>query len=306
MTETKTGSIRGLILPLGFGALVFGGYVTYWNLIAQRLQAELSRALPQTEPGKIEINGFPYRVEVRLADFAATSANGFGFAASSLVMAASPFNLNLWALEGALKPRLTLPGGPQRPLTAGDLKASLRLKEGQLARLSITFNRLEAGPANAADTSGWQTGVGAFHLVADPKDITRLALALDVRDLILAGTPEGPAAILGPKIHHVRLTGPISQGQTLLRSARDWSAAGGAFTIMAGELAWGPLSFSKGQGSLKVSADGYWQGSIRGEGALKPEGVAVAGLSAPLDIALENGQARVLGLTAARLPKAFD
>jgi hypothetical protein len=66
------------------------------------------------------------------------------------------------------------------------------------------------------------------------------------------------------------------------------------------------LSFDAGTGRLKVTPEGQWQGEIRGQGALKPNGMAIAALSAPIEISIENGQARLLGFSAARVPKAYD
>jgi hypothetical protein len=290
------------------GALVLGGYYVYWKQTAQRLQAHLAQALPALPKENITVTGFPYRFEARVTGFRVQTSTGFVFEASRLVAAASPFNLNLWALEGALEPQLKLPGGPLRPLQATDLKASLRLKEGQLARFSVTFKGLQAG---GPDPSGlgpapWRTGAGALHLIADPKDTNRLAFALDLSALELSALPEGPAAILGNKIDHLRLTGPISQGQTLLRSTKAWAKAQGEFTIMAAQINWGPLSFDAGTGRLRVTPEGQWQGEIRGQGALKPNGMAIPALSAPIEIGIENGQARLLGFSAARVPNAFN
>ena len=308
MTETKRTPLSGLILPLAMGALVLGGYYVYWSQTAQRIQAQVAQALPALPKESIVVTGCPDRFETKITGFRVQTSTGFVFQASRFVAVASPFNLNLWALEGALEPQLKLPGGPMRPLQASDLKASLRYKDGQLARFSLTFEALQAG---AADPSGlgpapWRTGAGGIHLIADPQDASRLAFALDLKALELSALPEGPAAILGAKIDHLRLTGPISQGQTLLQSTKAWAQAQGEFTIMAAQLNWGPLSFDQGTGRMQVTPEGQWQGEIRGQGAIKPNGVAVPGLSAPIEIGIENGQARLLGFSAARVPRAYD
>ena len=304
----KSNSLSGLILPLATGALVLGGYYVYWSQTAQRIEAQVAQALPTLPKENIEVTGFPYRFEARINGLKVQTSTGLVFEASRFAAAATPFNLNLWALEGALEPKLKLPGGPMRPLQATDLKASLRVNDGQLARFSLTFEGLQAG---TADPSGlgptpWRTGAGGVHLIADPKDSSRLAFALDLKALELSALPEGPAAILGPKIDHLRLTGPISQGQTLLKSTKAWAKAQGQFTIMAAQINWGPLAFDQGTGQLQVTADGQWQGQIRGQGALKPNGMAVPALSAPIEIGIENGQARLLGFSAARVPRAYD
>jgi len=308
MSETRPKSLVGLIIPLAVGGLVLAGYYIYWTQTAQRIQLHVAQALPALPQENVTVTGFPYRFEARITGLRVQTGSGFVFEASRFVAAASPFNLNLWALEGALDPRLKLPGGPLRPLQATDLKASLRLKEGQLARFSLTFQGLQAGTTGPSQLGPrpWRTGAGALHLIADPKDNSRIAFALDLTALELSALPEGPAAILGNKIDHLRLTGPISQGQTLLRSTKAWAKAQGEFTIMAAQIDWGPLSFDAGSGRLRVTPEGQWQGEIRGQGALKPNGMAIPALSAPIEIGIEDGQARLLGFSAARVPKAYD
>ena len=312
MSETRSRSLAGLILPLAVGGLVLAGYYVYWTQTAQRIQMHVAQALPALPQENVTVTGFPYRFEARITGLRVQTGTGFVFEASRFVAVASPFNLNLRALEGALEPQLKLPGGPLRPLQATDLKASLRLKEGQLARFSLTFQGLQAGMADPSGSGSglgprpWRTGAGALHLIADPKDTSRLAFALDLSALELSALPEGPAAILGNKIEHLRLTGPISQGQTLLRSTKAWAKAQGEFTIMAAQIDWGPLSFDAGTGRLKVTPEGQWQGEIRGQGALKPNGMAIPALSAPIEIGIEDGQARLLGFSAARVPRAYD
>jgi hypothetical protein len=291
------------------GALVLGGYYVYWSHTAQWIEARVVQAVPTLPKGNISVSGFPYRFEARITDLRVQTNAGFGFEASRFVVAASPFNLNLWALEGALDPILVTPNGLRRPLRATELKASLRLREGQVARLSVTFKGLEGGaPLNAPtpNMSKWQTGQGALHLIADPKDTSRLAFSLDVADIVLSAEPKGQAALLGDRIAKLRLAGPISQGQILLKSARDWAKAGGVFTLMAAELVWGPVSLSNGSGTLSLTSAGAWQGQIGGTGALKPEGMPVSGLEGPIEVRLEDGWIALLGYKAIPLPKAFD
>jgi hypothetical protein len=152
----------------------------------------------------------------------------------------------------------------------------------------------------------WQIGQGAFHLIADPKDTTRLAMSFDVADVVLSAEPKGQAALLGNRIAKIRMAGPITQGQVLLKSAKDWAKAGGVFTLMAAELVWGPVSLSNGGGSLSLTQAGAWQGQIGGTGALKPEGMPVSGLEGPIEVRFNDGWIELLGYKAIPLPKAFD
>jgi hypothetical protein len=288
----------GLILPFGLAIVALGGYWAYWSRVASAIETGVRKAVPIATG--IEVSGFPFRLTIIARDMKLAAPSGLSFSASRLEATASPFNPSLWVLVGALEPRLALPAGPERPLTATDLKASLRFNESRPTRFSMTFAAVKAG-----GDGGWQTGSGAFHLVADPKDETQIALSVDVNAIQVATLPDGPAAILGQKINHIRLAGPITKGPELLQSARTWARAGGVLQVMAGEVIWGPVAFTKASGSLGLSEAGLWNGTLKGEGALKPEGMKLDGLTADIELSVKEGQVSVLGLSGVRVPAAF-
>ncbi|GIU66770.1 DUF2125 domain-containing protein [Candidatus Phycosocius spiralis] len=310
MSKSRSTSLAGLVIPLGLGALVLAGYSIYWVQTARAIKATCAKAMPNQPTSSIRVTGFPYRFEMRFKDLKLASPVGFGFEASRFVVAASPFNLNLWVLEGALDPTLITPKGSRHLLFATDLRASLRLRDRQVARLSVTFKDLKgvdaAFKSGAASSFVWQVGPSAMHVIADPKDSNRLAMSLEMADMVLSQAPNGQARLLGDRITRIRLAGPISQGQTLLKSAKRWADAQGNFTLMAAELVWGPVSLTHGGGIVSLNPSGDWQGQIRGTGALKPEGLSLHGLETPIEVRIVDGWIDLLGYKVSRLPKAFD
>ena len=297
----KASGLKGLMAPILCAGLIVGGYGFYWATVAETVRGQLQAALRDVPPARITMTGFPYRLTANIQDFARVAESGTQFRAAQLIMTASPFEPQLWVLEAALEPALAFPGGALQPLSATNLKASLRVDDVGLKRLSVTFDgiRPTAGPA-------WSVGQGAFHLVGDPKDATRYAMSLDINDITLSRSPEGVAALMGQVITRVRLAGPIAQGPSLASSLRAWAQAGGGLQVMAAELAWGPVRLREASGRMNVSRDGHWQGEIAGRGGLEPEGVALQGLSAPVSVRIIDSQVQLLGQTGIRLPKAFD
>jgi hypothetical protein len=290
----------GLIIPFFLATCLILGYWFYWSNLAKQIERQVSGVLSVSNPHNVQVTGFPYRLTLEVADLKLLSNSGPSFASSKLVATATPFNPLLWVLEGAENPNISLGGEVGRPMRAKNLRASLRLRREGIARLSITFDGLEA-----QGEGGWKTGKGLFHLAETFEDDQTLAFVTQVDAITLPKPLDGPGAILGQTINRFRLAGPISHGTKLVASTKAWREAGGKLTIMAGELNWGPVSLSKATGTLGLSAQNKLEGAIQGEGALKPEGLAVAGLTAPISFEIVDGRVSLAGLPGLSLPDIF-
>jgi hypothetical protein len=290
----------GLIVPFFLAAVLAAGYYAFWTKAAHHIEAQVRASLGVNGATSIKVDGFPYRLTLNINDLDVAAANGVRFKSSSLVMTATPFNPLLWVLEGALEPTLALPSGPLRPLKATNLKASLRLRSKGLERFSLTFDGLAAG-----GDGGWQVGKGLFHVMTRFEDDVSLAMVMDLKAVRIAEPLEGPGAILGQTIDHIFISGPVDQRAALMRSTNAWRDAGGKFTMMAGQIIWGPVYLTQAKGALSLSANNKWQGNISGQGALKPEGIAVAALSTPIDLQIDEGQLSLSGLPGLNLSDVF-
>jgi hypothetical protein len=293
--------LGGLIIPFAIAGIFLLGYYAYWSKAAHEIENQARRVLSESTNSLVKVDGFPYRLSLTISDFKFANQNGLAFSASSLSATASPFNPVLWVLEGALDPKLTLPDQPERALVATNLKASLRLNNTGLERLSLTFDGLEA-----QGDGGWNMGAGFTHFVSDPKNADTLAFVTDISALRITKPLEGPAAIMGETINHIRIAGPISQASAFKRSLRAWQENDGKLTIMAGEVVWGPISLTNATGELALSTTGKWNGQLSGQGALNPEGKALQGLSAPVNLEIKEGKLGLSGLTGFILPNAFQ
>ena len=289
-----------LVIPLGLAACLIGGYWFYWSQIAHRIEEQVRTVLPANAASDISVTGFPYRLTLEVKNLNLKTDNDVAFTAASVSATSTPFNPLLWVLEGAEDPALRLPDGTSKPLKATALKASLRFNQTGFERFSLTFDALET-----TGLDGWQVGPGLFHIMSALERDNSLATVIDLRAIQIKKPLEGPAMILGQTIDRVRIAGPISEGRALMKSSSAWQQAGGKLTVMAGEIIWGPVTLANGTGSLFLSQSGKWQGSLAGQGALKPEGMSVPGLSGPVRAEIIDGQISLAGLPGIDISNAF-
>lgn len=304
-------NLGGLVAIWGVALTVFAGYSYYWWQAAETTKAQVRAAMglgagmsDAATKDRVRVDGWPFRLTLHVVDPVIAAPGGVALTAAKASASASPFNPSLWVLEGAEAPALVSGDGARQAVTPDGLQGSLRLRPEGLSRLSLTAKGLSI--AGAGEKKGWSTGAGALHLVADPADPDTVALSLDVADLTLSEAPEGAGAILGERIGKLRLAGPVTQGRALAQGLKPWAAAGGSVTIMDFELLWGPASVTKGRGALSLDVGGRWNGEASGLGALRPNGVDMPGLSATVSLRVVAGEVRLMGMSAARLPRAFD
>jgi hypothetical protein len=306
MARVKSNGFAGLVIPFALAACLIGGYWFYWAKAAAQIETRVLSALPVSAASSVKVTGFPYRLTLEIGKLNLGNPNGLRFTAAKLRATATPFNPLLWALESAQEPALGLPGDPIRPLKATNLKASLRLSQSGLERFSLTFDGLAGQRESGAVDGGWKVGSGKVHILLDPKNNDSLAMVTELNAIVIDKPLAGPGAILGQTINRVFTSGPINQAQALMRSPDAWRDAGGAFTIMSGQVLWGPVALTNATGNLSLSSTGKWQGTLAGQGALKPDGIPVSALSAPVALELKEGRVSLRGLPGVDLSNLFE
>lgn len=305
MPKSKPRNLAGLVIPFFLATCLIAGYWFYWFNAATQIESRVRAALPAPLATSVSVTGFPYRLTLTVRDLALNVQDGVRFQAPSLVATATPFNPMLWVLEGVEKPSIAFRGGPMRTVTATALKASLRLRPQGLERFSLTFDSLAGVAPTGSGVSDWASGRGLVHVMSSATDTMTLGFVAQASAIQLSKPLEGSGAILGQAINNVRIAGPIKEGQTLLASPNAWRQKGGYLSIMTGEVIWGPVSLTNATGKLSLGADNRFVGRIDGQGALKPEGIAVAGLSGPVGLAIEGGEVSVAGLAGFDLTNIF-
>lgn len=298
------GGVQGWIVWAWIIAVVLSGaYTAWWFMLAREIEQRAASALEgRASWAELAVTGWPYRLTVTATSLSAPLPGGGQLSADRLAVTTTPFNLRLWVFDRGEGMRVRIGDGPARRVEARLLAGSVRVRgDGGLERFSVQAGGLSAA-ANGPDDRGWDLDRGELHLVHDPRNPERFAFMADLKQLRLTQALAGPGAILGDTITHARVAGPLSEAEALIQSVERWQAAGGRFQLMAGELLWGPLSFSELTGTIGLDAQGRAEGEIAGVGALRPEGVQVDALSAPVSARLRGGSLEVFGLSIGLVP----
>lgn len=296
--------VQGWIVWAWVVAVVLSGaYTAWWFVLAQQIEQRAAVALEgRAEWDTLSVSGWPYRLTVAATSLVAPLPGGGQLSADRFAVTTTPFNLRLWVFDRADGLRIRIGDGPVRKVEARLLAGSVRVRsDGGLERFSVQLGGLSAA-AEGPDGRGWDLDQGEMHLVHDPRNPERFAFMADLRQLRLTQALAGPGAILGDTITHARIAGPIDQAESLIQSVEVWQRAGGRFELMAGELLWGPLSFTELKGQIGLDALGLAEGEIAGVGALRPEGVPVGALSSPVSARLRGGNLEVFGLSIGLVP----
>lgn len=278
-TGNRSGGVPsrlGLFLPfILFGAAILI-YGAYWLWMSGEIRkageswiAEQEAEGYQIVHQGIEVNGFPFRFTVNIAepDIAAPPEDG-GWHARFPALSASalPYNIGHWIVAFGAPARFDLPGenGPARYLA-----------EAQTARLSLAGRRnstirigAELAGARLVDEASGAVVVEALdNLVLSGliEEDDRLRLRLEITGLTL-GEDQLDAATLdafGNRAEILRLDAALTQWSALAADANlaRWSSRGGRLEIAASQMEWGAARLT-GDGSLGVDAQ------LRPEGRL--------------------------------------
>lgn len=279
-----------LFWPLVTAAVVVGMYYIYWTRTAAAVERAVNSRLHMPAEA-VRVTGFPYRLTLKIKDLALQPIGGPSLKVARFVATASPFDPALWVLSGVSGVAMrSVKDKADVLLTPNNLQASLRLSSKApqgIVRLSILME-------GCAGSGGWAMGKAALHLVSDAKVKDQLGFVLDAKDVQFPAPLEGPAAILGRTIQHMRLAGPINHAQTLMQDGTQaWRRAGGQLNIMSATLTFGPLNLQDGTGQLTLSPEGKWNGQMTTRAALKVNDIPLPALSAPVTLQLDEGNLSV-------------
>jgi len=210
-------------------------------------------------------SGFPFRLDVSLADARVAEPSGWALRLPELKGEAMIYGLDHWVVTAPRGAVLTRPGDGDVTIAAEALRASLAGFDQPLPRISVEGAGLVFTTAQ---------GIKPFEL--------RDARALQMH---LRPGPDDQGAILfraeGARANFTGLLGRIAQANTAdmildarlshvsaLRgdnwtdAVRDWSRAGGAITMQNARITAGEAEGVAKSGALTVDADGRLQGTL--------------------------------------------
>lgn len=329
--------LRRLALPLAALAVV-AGYVVYWHQVAKGVPGWVGQWADQArargylvEHGAIDVTGFPFKLEVTVADVTFGRADRAG----------------VWAWRGAFVHALIKPWDFERILLTVPEEHRLEPATGGALRVRQALNQTALVIADGAprvigidlrdvtieDATGTTATVGVLELryelgeADDGQPQRAYGLRLAGIDPGVA-PPTGLPAVINELSVVARLVGPPPE--TGDRAAVElWRDAGGAVEIDTAKVHWGPFDMTadgtvaldsafRPLGAFKVGVGG-WDAALEaatGAGLLAPgqmlairatlDAIAqddgLGGRRAEIAVSIQDGQVFVGPLPVARVP----
>ena len=306
-------SRRSLATPFIIVGLLLAAWTGWWFYLTHQIEARLdARIVAMRQDGwrissaSRTITGWPFRARVSLPHAEIMAPSGHGIAAPELVAEANAYNPDNWVviapdgltLTRADKGKVGIAGDGLR-LSVSHLRERFPDLRVEMIRPTFTAHR-DAQPFPIASADRILLNVRP-HLTNGRASTDEMDVAFELVDA--RGRPGGPvegatrqgrltARIEGTVVNASKLSGMDSAGVFAA-----WTASGGRFTAIKGELEAGESRAHVESAVLSADADGRLQGDV----ALKAEQpmAAIAGLAGS-----RSGSVNRLGATGAAVATA--
>jgi hypothetical protein len=245
----------------------------------------------------LKVAGWPFRLDVTLIQPRLAEPSGWALSAPRLDGEGMAYAPDHWIAAAPLGLTLTRPGKGPLSVTGRAIRASVGALGSDRPRFSfegldLTFSPLPGGQA-APFTSADRL---ELHLQPGPGDQGAFLVRLEGASLTVGSAVAGlvPLGVFGltwdSRLSHLSaLRGP--NWPAVLQA---WTAAGGAMTVVQGEITLGPVGLRGAGGPLTVGPDGRLRGAVpltldpgkaRGLGALLSAG--------PISLTFKDGHAAI-------------
>ena len=293
MTTNPRHRRRGLVVPFVIAGVLLGAWTGWWFYLTSQIETRLDAQVATLREDGWRITyasrtttGCPFRARVSLPHAEIVAPSGHGIAAPELVAEANAYNPDRWVvvapdgltLTRADKGKVGIAGDGLR-LSVSHLRQRFPDLRVELIRPTFTAHQ-DAEPFPIASAERILLNVRP-HLTEGRAATDEMDVAFNLIDA--RGRPGGPvegatrqgrltARVEGTIVNASKLSGMDSAGVFA-----GWTASGGRFTAIKGQLEAGD---SRARiDSAGLSADG--EGRLQGEVALTAEkpGAAIAGLA---------------------------
>jgi len=268
---------RGLFAPFIIALIFVAAWCAGWFWLRIQAEQRMDAASASLKSRGYDLSwsarsfsGFPFRLNVTLADARVAEPSGWALRIPELKAEAMIYGLDHWVAVAPRGVLLTRPTGGDVAIAGTALRASLAGLKDHPPRVSIE---------------------GAGLVFSTAPDAAPFPLrSAQAMELHLRPGPDDQAAILfkagSARVNFTGLLGRIAQensadmtldarlsrasilrGDNWADAVRDWSAAGGAITMENARITAGEAEGTAKSGALTVDADGRLQGKL--EVALK-------------------------------------
>lgn len=278
------------VVALVFVVLVvaaIGGYAYYWYSMAAKLRdglgpwAEAQRARGYVlHWDQVDLKGFPtaFRFRFTNPNFAAERPMPLTLEAPTLIVSASPWNLQHWRLTAPEGARLSGPLGAAG-VDLGRLEASTTEGAGDDTVLDVAASSLDG----TGLVDGTHIANASAHIALPPRPPashtgSALEAALQLTEVKLPASVPGFGDTLAELAVSVALKGAVPAG-SFGEALAHWRDEGGTIELKEFRLRWGGLLVDA-NGTLALDAD------LQPEGALS---AIITGQDAAVDLAVTAG-----------------
>lgn len=321
MTDAPRHSRRGLLIPFVIVGVALAAWTGWWLYLTRQIESRVDAQVAAMREDGWRISyasrtttGWPFRARISIPHADIMAPSGHGIAAPELVAETNAYNPDRWVviapdgltLTRADKGKVGVAGDGLR-LSVSHLRERFPDLRVELIRPTFTAHR-EADPFPIASAERVLLNVRP-HLTEGRAATDEMDVAFELLDA--RGRPGGPvegatrqgrltARLEGTILNASRLSGMDSAGVFAA-----WTAAGGRFTNIKGQLEAGESRALIESASLSAGADGRLQGQV----ALTAEQpmAAIAGLAGAQSGAVNRpGAAGAAAATAASGDRGVD
>ncbi|MDI1327148.1 MAG: DUF2125 domain-containing protein [Brevundimonas sp.] len=293
MTAEPRHSRRGLLVPFVIAGVLLGAWTGWWFYLTQQIETRLDAQVAAMRQDGWQISyasrtttGWPFRARVSIPHAEIMAPSGHGIAAPELIAETNAYNPDRWVVIAPDGLTLTRAGKGKVGIAGDGLRLSVsHLRErfpdlrAEMIRPGFTTHQ-GAEPFPIASAERILLNVRP-HLTGGRAATDEMDVAFELVDA--RGRPGGPvegatrqgrltARIEGTLVNAGRLGGMDSAGVFAA-----WTASGGRFTAIKGELAAGESRARIESETLAADAGGRLEGEV----SLRAEqpGAAIAGLA---------------------------
>ncbi|WP_168076899.1 DUF2125 domain-containing protein [Caulobacter sp. SSI4214] len=261
-----------LFAPFILAALVAGGWSYGWFWLRGQAEQRMDAASASFKARGYDLSwrertftGFPFRMDVSLADARVAEPSGWALRAPELKGEAEVYDLSHWVMVAPQGVVLTRPEAGDVTITGQALRASVSHPGERPPRISVEGANLTFAPApNAKPFPLLSAANMQLHLRAGPDDQGAILFKADGARADFVGLlgrivqDKQASMVLDARLTKVSAL----RGHSWADAVRAWTTAGGAMTLQDSQVLAGDAEMKGKTGALTVDADGRLQGAL--------------------------------------------
>ena len=262
----------GLYLPYAIAAFLVVAWSCVWLWLAGETQRRIDGAAAtlraagwQVAWSERHIGGYPFRLDVDVANLRLADPSGWVVAMPLLKCEAHAFAPTRWLFAAADGLTFTRPGGGAVAVTGRPIRASVNSWDQHPPRISVEGDDLTFATASGAQPFPLTEAASVqFYTRAGPNDQAAL-LFLVQRGV--AATPSRLGALADGRPVDITVDAILShasalQGRDWRSLVADWARSGGAFDVRQFTLAAGGAGIDARSGRVSMATDGRLAGTL--------------------------------------------